>query len=276
VRNEPDVSRRGQIRRAVCLVFLAALVGACTGATTPRIEAVSPQQISLGTAALLLVSGSGFEKGDTVWVGNVALTSTVWVNSSLLTAALGSDMPADTYDVAVKTSAGRRTFKAGALLVGVGAGNLARQTPTPSAGRTPTLTPSPTRSPSPTASPTPTPSPTPTTPAQPGLPAAFDVSGHWSVIDTVQDNPRQPLGIFLGDVALVQAGDQVAGSGEHLVSLEGTLSGSTLIANYVGTDGSSGQFVWTFAPDDKSFSGSFTIGSSSHGLSHGTLSQRGP
>jgi len=204
----------------------------------------------------------------------VALTSTVWVNSNLLTATLGGDIPADTYDVAVRTSAGRRADKARALMVGGAAGNAARQTSTPSASRTPT--PTPTRSPTATASPTPTPSPTPAAPTLPGLPAAFDISGHWSVIDTVQDNPRQPLGIFLGDVTLVQAGDQVTGSGEHLSSLEGTLSGNTLIANYVGADGTSGQFVWTFAPDDKSFSGSFTVGSSSHGLSHGTLTQRGP
>ena len=258
--------------------MLLVLVGltACGASPAPQIDEVSPQQIPVGDNAQLLVSGSGFEKGDVVWVGSRALTHTVWVNSTLVSAALDGALPAASYNVGVRRSDGRRAEKPAALLVGgPDAGGLGR-TPTPTASRTPTPTATPTRSPTPTATEKPTPTPTPTQPAPSGPPAAFDITGHWSVVDTVQDDPSRPRGIFFGDVALVQAGNQVSGSGDRLQSLEGTLSGRILVANYEATDGTSGQFVWTFAVDDKSFSGRFTIGSSSQGTSDGRLIRYGP
>ena len=262
--------------RLLPLLLTVTLIAGCAAAEAPQIDDVSPQRIPTGSAAQLLVSGSGFEKGDTIWIGTVALTGTVWVNSRLLSATVDMPLPAAPYNVTVRRPDGRRAERVAAVVVGGASPSRQTSTPTPAASRTPSSTAQPTRTPASTPTETPTASPTPARSLPSGPPAAFDITGHWSVVNTVQDDPTRPRGIFLGDVTLIQAGHQVTGSGERVRSLEGTISGRTLVADYIATDGTSGQFVWTFGADDKTFSGRFTIGSSSQGTSNGTLIRYGP
>jgi hypothetical protein len=262
------------------LLLCAVATGACAAQQMPQIQQVSPSHINFGTSAQLLVIGSGFGRDDALSLNGVALPETTWVNSSMLTARIGTDLGAGTYDVTVKTVDGQSASKPKALVIQQMPIASQATTPTP----TPRPTPSPTPSPRPTRRPTPAPTETPailptataivTVPARP--PAAFDVSGRWSVVDTVQDNPSVPRGIVFPNLNLVQSGNEVTGSGDSIASLQGTITGRTLVANFTQTDGTTGQFVWTFSPNDTTFSGMFATSTASHGVSDGRLLGRGP
>lgn len=272
----------------VCAITALAAVGfsACSGALAPRIDAITPSRLASGAEAQLLITGTGFQNGDTVWLDSTRLGRSVWVNSRVLSATISTSLSPGAHDIAVATADGHRVTKRGALLVGnVSATPTATATETPTVRSTPrpvpteraTLPPAPTTvRPRPTAPPTPSPTPTATATPDLGPPAAFDVSGHWSLVDSIQDTPSPAAPIVFRDIVLSQAGNQVTGTGDGIVSLQGVLSGRTLTARYTAYDGTSGEFVWTFSADDMGFSGTFNSSAPNHGASDGRLRQRGP
>jgi hypothetical protein len=244
------------------LWFAAAplLLAACAVPAKPEIDSVSPTHVAARTPAQLLISGDGFQTGDRVWLGATPLNASTWVNGRLLSARLPA-LPPGSYDLVVATADGRRVSKQSALVVQEAVATAARPSPSPAPVVRQAL-------------------PTATT-AQAQQVAAtrtapFDITGHWSLTDTILTAPGPPPSIVFADIALKQSGSSVSGAGNGIVSLRGTLSGRTLSASYIAYDKTQGEFVWTFSGDGATFSGTFTSSAPNSGNSNGRRLEAAP
>lgn len=270
-------------RLAAVAATALALAGCSQSSSTMHIDSVSPQQLPDGRGAQLLVVGRGFQQGDTVSLNSTIVPNAVWVNDQLLSASIPASFAPGRYDLTVSDSNGQRDTKRNAVQIGaLAAAATATSVPTRVASATATRAPEmQTRAPSPSPSPSPTPRPQPTVTAGPSptpTPAptrqptaaaarpALDVSGDWRLEDTIE-----PDGVLVQFpvIVLQQQGSSVSGGGSGITSLQGTLSGNTLTANYIDQQGGTGQFVWTFAADGTSFSGTFVATGVNHGSSRG-------
>lgn len=168
----------GQTPFAIAFCVAALALAGCTGASAGlAVQSVSPNALAAGQTALLLVTGSGFQRGDVVRVGSTVLSGTVWISDQTLSAHLPAGLDAGNYDVVVVHPDGQEAAMTHALqIAGAPAAQATRpaptrtvvsKTPLPTATRRPTAvpTPAPTNPPpaaTQTAAPTHTPSPSPT------------------------------------------------------------------------------------------------------------------
>lgn len=244
-------------------------------------------------------------QGGSVGLNAQALNGSQWINDQFLSAPLPSGLALGRYDLIVTDPEGRQATRPNALQIGASEAARAPATPAPPAAtaappsikatlpptEAPTRTPRPTERPRPTRTPepptqkpteTPTETPTPretpvipptSSPAPPTTSGAagrpLNVSGHWQLVDTIQPAGQQ---VSFPDLVLTQQGQSVTGDSSNGLVLQGTLSGRTLTATYQASAGTSGTFVWTFAPDGTRFSGSFTATGVNSGDSSGVRS----
>lgn len=283
----------------ICLVAALGLSAACSPTPTPlRIASVSPSQLSAPKPALLLVTGDGFQQGDTISLSQSgalglnlrALEGSLWVNDQLLSAHLPGGLALGRYDVVVTEPDGRQATLQNALQVGKVEATSTPATASPTAAVTQgpqtkatlpphTASPEPAETPTatPALSPTETPPPQPTTLVPPTRPPTvtatgaaggqLNVSGHWQLVDTIQPGGEQ---VRFADLVLQQQGNRVSGSSpDGLNSLQGVLTGDTLQATYRASNGETGSFTWIFSSDGTSFSGSFIATGVNRGTSQG-------
>ncbi|MGI8553751.1 MAG: hypothetical protein ACR2PL_23620 [Dehalococcoidia bacterium] len=273
--------RRLTAATALFAILLGLLGAACSaGSANPHIDAITPDRVAPGTHAQLLVSGSGFRKGDMIRLNQRELSDSTWVNGRSLSAGLPADLAAGRYDVVVSAPDGRQAMKPAALLVG--APTQAKQSSPSTSVRTPlpSAVPAATKAPAPASAgprtPVPTSVPVVTRATIQPAPATVNVSGQWHLVDTITSSPEGPFVVnFPAPVVLSQQGDQVVGEGSGIASLQGTLTGATLVASYTADNGTSGTFIWMFSADGASFSGTFTSTAPNSGTSAGTLLARG-
>lgn len=105
------------------LRLVVALVGvlfiACSNSSASlRVDTVSPAHLSPGTTSQIVVTGTGFRRGDRVRFGSVEALNTVWVSSGALSVTPPAAIPAGRYAVLVVAPDGRQAMKSNAVEVG--------------------------------------------------------------------------------------------------------------------------------------------------------------
>ncbi|MFN8558279.1 MAG: hypothetical protein U0531_13360 [Dehalococcoidia bacterium] len=168
--------RHLRVAGAALTLTLAVFAAACrAGAPSngpsgpPEMRGLAPRQVANGGPTLLILRGSGFDRGVRVAVGGHVVGAgagerVTWVNDQVVTAVLAPGLQPGDYTVGVTNRDGQFAKLDFALKVVPADAAEATPGPTPTAPPTPSVTPTPSLTPSPSPSPSATPAPV-TTPA---------------------------------------------------------------------------------------------------------------